>query len=377
MTVAILDARQWQQTVDLRTGRKIEAEGPVVDMVRGLLARHPFPGDCEPGSNTWVVDTALDLMGKYKPSFAFLTLARQYYASRYNVMREEERQDLVAEAFAEAERFARESGFLTILVGTGGMTKAITPIDLSTLDGLGVASNWSARYAGLYGLSDRDKAWLTENPHLERLASREEILALFGGGPEDGKRLPEHLAVAKPGYHFKNTSLRRLIMIPDRNTRIPVSANLGAVDSLTDIKGRVLSLLADQKVALVVLEGVGSDDFRVPHTECRNGEGWYCYEPTDAQYLALTSGHHCIFSHNGGYRYFKDDNENKHYPFSGYFTELPTGTIGLDYPGRSISVGNRSMFMHVTTGCDVCCECFARNLYNQGCMAVMFRQDKA
>ena len=132
-------------------------------------------------------------------------------------------------------------------------------------------------------------------------------------------------------------------MIPDRNTRIPVSANLGAVDSLTDIKGRVLSLLADQKVALVVLEGVGSDDFRVPHTECRNGEGWYCYEPTDAQYLALTSGHHCIFSHNGGYRYFKDDNENKHYPFSGYFTELPTGTIGLDYPGRSISVGNRSM----------------------------------
>lgn len=377
MTVAILDARQWQQTVDLRTGRKIEAEGPVVDMVRGLLSRHPFPGDCEPGSNAWVVDTALDLVEKYDPSFAFLSLARQYYCSRYTVMSEQDRRGMIAETFAEAERFARESGFLTILVGTGGMTKARTAIDLSTLDGLGLSSNWSARYAGLYGLSANDRAFLAAEPRLERVASREEILALFGGGPEDGERLPENLAVSKEGYHFKNTSLRRLIMIPGRNMQIPVSATVGEIDSLTDIRGRVLSLLADRKVALVVLEGVGQEDFTPPHTLCRNGEGWYCYEPTDAWYLALTSGHHCVFEHNGGYCYFKDDNENKHYPFSGYFTEMPTGTIGLDYPGRSISVGNRSMFMHVTTGCDICCECFARNLYNQGCMAVMFRQDKA
>ena len=153
MTVAILDARQWQQTVDLRTGRKIEAEGPVVDMVRGLLARHPFPGDCEPGSNTWVVDTALDLMGKYKPSFAFLTLARQYYASRYNVMREEERQDLVAEAFAEAERFARESGFLTILVGTGGMAPPNVERDRAAPPGITVPSRPAPAGAGRPGRS--------------------------------------------------------------------------------------------------------------------------------------------------------------------------------------------------------------------------------
>ena len=376
MTVAILDARQWQQTVDLRSGRKIEAEGPVVDLVRGLLSRHPFPGDCDPGSNPWVVDTALDLVEKYKPSFAFLSLAQQYYSSRFNPMTAEERQGMVDAAIAEAQRFGRESGFLPIIVGTGGMTKAIGPIDLSTLDGLGMASNWSARYAGLYGLSDRDREWLRHHPNLERLATRQEILDLFGGGPEDGERLPEELAVAKPGYHFKNTSLRRLIMLPDRNMRIPVSAAIGPIESLTDIKGRVLTLLETQKVALIILEGVGADEFTPEHVTCRNGEGWYCYEPTDAQYLALTSGKHCIFSHNGGYRYFLDDNEKKHYPFSGYFTEIPTGTIGFDYPGKSISVGNRSMFMHVTTGCDICCECFARNLYNQGCMAVMFNQDK-
>ena len=32
--------------------------------------------------------------------------------------------------------------------------------------------------------------------------------------------------------------------------------------------------------------------------------------------------------------------------------------------------------MHVTTGCDITVECFARNLYNQGLMAVLHRDDK-
>lgn len=39
--------------------------------------------------------------------------------------------------------------------------------------------------------------------------------------------------------------------------------------------------------------------------------------------------------------------------------------------------GNKSMFMHMVVGADICVECFARNLYNQGTMAVIHRQDKA
>ena len=372
MSVAILDARQWQQTVDLKSGRPVEAEGPLVDLVRGLTARHPFPGDRDPAGNAWVVDTALDLIRAYEPSFAFVTLARQYYSSRYSPMTSQERATMVAEAFAEAHRFARESGFLTILIGTGDMIPATTPIDLSDLDGLAVASNWSTRSAGLYNVSARDLERLAAHPSLERVASRAEILKLFHGGPQDGVRLPDYMAVTRPGHYFKNTSLRRLLLITARNTHVPVSANLEGVASLTDIKDRVLSLLPERKVAIVLLEGVGNSDFLGPYTPCRNGEGWYYYEPGDAQYLTITSGRHAVFDFNGGYRYFRDDNENNYYPFSGYFTEMPTGTIGQDYPGRSIAVGNRSMFMHMTTGCDICCECFARNLYNQGIMQDIF-----
>ena len=101
---------------------------------------------------------------------------------------------MVQAALDEADRFARESGFFTVVIGTGGLTQATTPIDLSDLDGLGVASNWSARYAGLYDPSQRDLYRLSANSGLERLATREEILSLFGGAPGEGARLPDVMA---------------------------------------------------------------------------------------------------------------------------------------------------------------------------------------
>ena len=43
MSVAILDARQWQRTVDLRTGHQVEAKGPLVDKVRTVVDAIPSP----------------------------------------------------------------------------------------------------------------------------------------------------------------------------------------------------------------------------------------------------------------------------------------------------------------------------------------------
>jgi len=377
MSTAILDARQWRQAVDLRTGRPVDGDGPRTGMVRGVLARHPFPGDRDPRGNAWVTDTALDLAAAYDPGFVFLTYARQYYSARYSPLAPGERTEMVENAFAEADRFARESGYTTIVVGTCGMTGATTPIDLTGLDGLAVAANWSARYAGIYDPSARDLEFLANHPHLERIASRQEILGLFGGGPDDGARLPDYMAVTRTGCYCNTVSLRRLRMLPDAAPTMPVSANLGPVAGVTDIKARLLARLAGgEKTAVAYLEGVGCDDFLAPCTPCANGRDWFRYEPGDAHYLALTTGRHNVFSHNGGYRYYLDDSESKPYPFSGYFTEMARGTIGQDYPGRSIAVGNRSMFLHVTTGCDIAVECFARNLYNQGLMAVIHRSDK-
>ena len=46
MSLAILDAREWQQTVDLRTGQPRQARGPLVDMVAGIVARRPLTATC-------------------------------------------------------------------------------------------------------------------------------------------------------------------------------------------------------------------------------------------------------------------------------------------------------------------------------------------
>lgn len=59
------------------------------------------------------------------------------------------------------------------------------------------------------------------------------------------------------------------------------------------------------------------------------------------------------------------------FPFSGHFREIPPHTLGADFEGPSLAVGNRSMFTHMVFGADISVECFARNLFNQGCIAVL------
>jgi hypothetical protein len=67
---------------------------------------------------------------------------------------------------------------------------------------------------------------------------------------------------------------------------------------------------------------------------------------------------------------------NDDYPLSGDFTSIQEGTIGEAFDGRSVAVGNRSMYIHMVAAADISPECFARNLYNQGTMAVLHRQGK-
>ncbi len=375
MSLAIIDGREWQSIRDLRTGEKASADSPCARMVSNVLRNHPFPGDIDARGNKWVTDTALDLAGSYDPRLAFLIYSQQYYAFRFDAPPPDERARLIAAAFEEARRFAAEGGFFPVIVGTGDMIPVSAYIDLSRLDGLAVVSHWLTRYAGLYGPSEKDMACLRGLPGIERVIDRQEYLALFAGTPAEGDRLPDHLAVAREGCCFRSTLLRQAKMVPAANEFIPV-ANLEGADLLTDISTGVLELLKTRKVALILMEGVGLRDFPLPAGRCRNGTGWFSYEPCEGQYLTISTGRHQALAYPAGYRSYLEDDEAKEYPFSGYFTVIPAGTVGTLTGARSIAVGNRSMFMHTVTGADIAIECFARNLANQGCMAVIHRQDK-
>jgi hypothetical protein len=381
MSTAVVDARGWQNTLDLKTGEKIDAAGPVVAMVKDVLQRHPYPGDFDPGSNRWVSDAALELIDRYCPRFVFLTYASQYFSGRYTPMTSDARARMISDAFLEAERFVSASGFAAVMVGTGDMTPLLDFIEATGLDGLAVCTHWSTRYAGLYRPSAEDMKVLRAHPHIEKIVPREEVVRLFHGTPERALRLPEYLMLAREGYAFKTVSdvKRAPVMIPALNFNVPLHAPGHAVEAITGVRKALEKDLSEKNVALIVMEGVGLDEFLWPHGSCRNGAEWHYYEPGEAQYLTIVSGEHRFLDYpaGSGYKYFNDGEEaTKSYPFSGHFKSIPEGVFTSSFPGKSIAVGNKSMFMHMVSGADISVECFARNLYNQGAMAVIHREDK-
>ncbi|HWR41110.1 MAG TPA: hypothetical protein VN611_16590 [Patescibacteria group bacterium] len=369
MSVAVVDVREWQNTLDLKSGRKISDDRATVNMLKGVLKHHPFPGDTDPGSNAWVTDTALELAEKYDPRFVFLTYSQQYFSSRFLPMPEAERQTMIDNVFAEIDRFVQVSGFNPVIIGSGDMVAVAGRIDLSRLDGLAVSSHWSTHYAGLYNASERDLEYIKKLDTIERLVDRTEFIRQFDGKSGDEQRLPEHLVVAREGYCFKTPALRRPCMIPAGNYCIPLSLPSGTAKTVTDIGAAVLEQLRQRPTALIMVEGVGMKDFRLEFTPCQNSVDWFFYEPGEAQFLAVSQGRHQMFDYCPGYRDYLEDSDE--YPFSGYFNAIPEQTIGKRFAGKSIAVGNRSMFIHTLTGADIAIECFARNLNNQGCMGVV------
>ncbi|HOI16411.1 MAG TPA: hypothetical protein PK036_08700 [Geobacteraceae bacterium] len=375
MSLAIIDAREWQRVFDLRTGAGVEEINPLLKMVMDIQARRPYPGDLDDAGNRWVTDTALDLIAGYDPSFVYLTYARQFFVGRYSVLTEREWAGMVSSVFGEVNRFVARSGFTPVIVGTGGMIPFVDFIDVTRLDGLVLSTHWSARYAGLHDGSRRDLQGLAALPEIERIVPRHEFRSFFAECPGDASRMPEYLLVARPGYMFRTVggAFRKVRRVPAPAYAIPLAAESGVASSITDIRRLVVESLRERKIALIVVEGLGMDDFPWPHQRCENGRGWFYYEPGDAQYLTLTTGRHQVFEYPTGYKYFDEDAEKKEYPLSGYFTSVPADTIASGLGVRSLAVGNRSMLMHMAPGADISIECFARNLFNQGTMAVIHR----
>lgn len=387
MSLAIIDAREWQNQFDLETGQKKDDDSPVVQMVRKVLARNPYPGDLDEKANAWVTKTALDLIEGYAPNLVCLSYVQQFFANRHFDYSTEDQDKMVAAAMAEAHKFIQISGYTPVIIGTGGMVPVKGAMDLSGLDGLAISSNWSARYCGIHSPSSKDMEVLNSlkaTGEIERIVTKAQWIDLFKSEQPDldihqeEDLMPDFLIVSKQGYAFKTmgTTLRKPANIPENNFKVPVSTPLGRFDDLRNVKELIRSNLDDHKIALILLEGVGQRFFPDDSFLCSNGPGWFCNEPGDAFYLTLSTGKHEPFAYPAGYRYFDQDVENIKFPFSGYMTCIPENTLALDYPGKSIAVGNRSMFLHMVFGVDISIECFARNLFNQGCMGVVHEKNK-
>ena len=375
MSLAIVDAREWQRLLDLKTGKKVQDDRPQTQMLRRILEKHPYPGDVDILSNQWVTDCALELMQEYDPGLACVIYAHQYFAERYTPMTEDQRMGMQENMFHEIERLTAASGYTPVIVGTGDMIPLSGEIDLSKMDGLAISSHWSARYAGLHDASARDLDYAASHPDIERIVRRDEWMAAFPDAPCQPERIPEYLLIAREGWSFAvtGTPMRKALRIPGASWQIPLSTPLGEASSLAGIRNLIDANAGNRKIVLIIVEGVGVRDFPLSYTPCSNQTGWHYYEPGECFYLTLSTGTHQVFAYPSGYRYHDEMDAKVDFPFSGYFLDIPEHTVGMGFPGKSIAVGSRSMFVHMVFGADICLECFARNLYNQGCFGVIHR----
>ncbi len=226
-------------------------------------------------------------------------------------------------------------------------------------------------------------AFLNGLDTLERIVEKQEWIDLFQAAQpdleilQDPRLMPDFLAVAKEGQAFKTmgATLRKPVHIPANNFQVPVFSP-GPGHGPAGIKPLICAHLPSHKIALILVEGAGKSVFPKSSRLVQNGVDWFCYEPGDAFYLTLSTGRHQPFAYPVGFRSFDKDADVLKFPFSGYMDSVPSHTLAMDFQGKSIAVGNRSMFMHMAFGVDISIECFARNLFNQGCMAVVHRNGK-
>ncbi|MDI9476195.1 MAG: hypothetical protein QM295_05085 [Bacillota bacterium] len=380
MIYGIIDVREWQTSIDLETGKKHEINSELANIAKNIISKNYYPGDLDPKSVEWIKNVALEVNSIYKPNFMFINFAQPHFMSCFKQVSADEWHRVIDNIFDNIEMFLDKSGFIPVIVGLGNTIPLIDYIDLSSLDGIAFCSGMPAGYAGLFDATLDDIKYLEHIPEIKRIVSKQEFIEQFGGNPDFIRRFPDYILEAEKGYAFKayGTITRPIYQTPAKNETIPVYTPFHSADlnCITQIKGLIEKNLANKnKIALIIIEGIGAKEFKFPCVMCSNKTNWYTYDDTHSQYLAITAGKH--FQYNGyppGYKYFLEDGKGKKYPFSGPFTELPQDIIGNRLNIKSAAIGNRSVLTHLASGADISIECLARSLYNHGTMAIISQE---
>jgi hypothetical protein len=373
--IAVIDVGEWQTSLDFRTGKKLDPipVEPGVQALQKLLRSYPYPGDLSPDSLAWVSNLGLELIHLFEPRFIFLSYATQFFLSTFALSESYNWKEVAHECIEQACNFARVAGFTPVIVGTGSTRPLEGEIDLTYLDGLAIGTGMGVSYAGLYNPSVADLKMLAGDSRVKKIIPQVTIQAEWPCQPDFARRLPDYLLVAQPGFQFRGmgTMSRKIYRISSHDPFIPVLSPR-PLDDITGIAPLVRELLKTERVALIILEGIGSEDFPTEQQLINNQYSWYTYSPGDAQYLAITSGIHLPGQqYPPGNRCYDEDGAEKPYPFSGIYHSMPEKVIGSDPGLQSVAVGSRSILTHLASGARVCVECFARTLYNYGIMGII------
>ena len=374
MSLGIIDVREWQVTVDFETGLKKTIKNDRAEIAKKIIADKYYPGDMSNSGIEWVREMAVELNKHYKPNFMFLDFAQAYFYSLYDEFSQERWHELVNSIFINIEMFIKETGFTPIIVGLGEMIDLKGYIDISTVKGLPMTSNWSFQTAGIFDVHKKGIDEIHNIPHIQMIVSKDDFLNKYKCNQSIKEKFPDYLLFAEEGYSFKGfmSSSREIFKIPAINKEIPIYNPLGKAKNIIDLKDMIESALPKKNIALIIIEGVGEKDFLHQYELYSNTMDFYSYENLDNQYMAISTGKHMPELYLPPvYLYYEDDYESSKYPFSGGYNSMPQDTIGRIKNIKSAAVGSRAMVTHIASGADICIECFSRGLYNFGTMAII------
>ncbi|MDD2221662.1 MAG: hypothetical protein PHN35_06900 [Clostridia bacterium] len=375
---AIIDVREWQATVDLKTGKPCLIDEKIAAPLRDLISRYPYPGDRNDEGADWVTAIAQETAKLYDPQFLYFNYNQPIFNGLYRPRQEEQRQRTIKKILADCQSFAEENNFALVLAGMGDTVPLKGYISEPHLKGLLMASAWSHYLGGLLQAEKGDLELLQKNQNVAAVIGKEELAAAYQMSENYYKLLPQYLLIAKEGYSFKGmfSHNQNMHYTECARTHLPVYSQIGYCGHIEGLNS-LISTALDQgrKVLLVVVEGLGEADFTLPYQMLNNLRGQVPYNGYSLVYT-LASGEkmeNCplppLFDMT------VQSELPRVFPLSMSVEKLPEKTIGCRSDLRTAAIGCRSMVTHTAINADLNIECYVRASNNMGVM-LSLREEK-
>ncbi len=377
--LGLLDVHGYQKLFDFTTGERVQFKSPLLSKVGNLIHRNPYPGDAKQESDTWVTDLALDMVDIYQPDLVMLDYAQAWFLT---INQSGDKEAAFNNVFENVKRFLSETGYNPMIIGNGGFEKVKNVIDLPEIfdsedfiiSGRYVYFNRQALdKIGHKQLADLSLYWnqYTKKDFLDSMS--------LPYSADFSASLSDYIAISKPGVVFKglNSFARVNQFTGSLDNVIPVYTTLKPPEDITKIAPIVSDAVrSGKKVALIIIEGTGLSDFRLPaFSECSNHDGLFTYELLQ-QYLTIGTGiayTQSEYRHPVGNEVWMRD--YRPYPFSGRYHRFLNNTLKKRVGDKkSLSVGNRNIHTHVCLEADISLECYCCYQHNFGTMAVFQQQ---
>jgi len=377
MAHLILDADGWQNVIDFETGDDLERwDNPVVDDMLGFIPKFPYPGDTNADSIEWTGEVAKALYDYYRPDFMLLSYATPDFIKSSMKLTADEESGINKRLFASAADFLEHTGYTPVIIGTGGMSEIkeiVTPSEL-----LGRISQGHGPFScsGIFYPTDEEIEQVRKIPHV-LIKTKNELRRDFPEAEEEYlSEMPDILLIRESGYAFSRARYRGMFQYksPDVADFLPIHTSLPVPSHITDVN-RVMHEALDKgdRVALIMLEGTGAEDFLLPYEKLPAKDKWMTYSDSFSQYMTLLLGE----------PFYKFDiplvreprpfkARLNRYPYS-QFTDgdMPQNAIGRRKDVKTAAVGCRSIYTHAISQADICIECHARQMISSGMLVLV------